>query len=555
MRDNPRDAGYARRRFLAGTAAVGATAAVIGTVGTLPGAPPATATGAAEGAGEAVVPAFGPITVKPSDRRYPDLVWGANRRWVGTPDSVRLVTTADHVVAAVQEAVDGGKQLAVRSGGHCYEDFVTGDGVRLVVDMSCMDEVGYDPGRRAFYIEPGARLGDAYRVLYKGWGVTIPGGTCPTVGAGGHIVGGGYGALARLHGLVVDHLYGVEAVVVGRDGKARKVVATREETDPNRDLLWAHTGAGGGTLAVVTKYLMRSRGAAGADPAKLLPQPPSELHVSTVTWPWERMTETAFTTILRNFGLWCERNSAPGSPYASLFSQLKPTHRSAGSFSMTTQIDAAAPNAAKLLDDFLAAVNKGSGVDYRVDDRRTMSWLHATTYWPGFTAPDSTTRFKAKSAYMRKGFPEAQLKAFYKHLTRTDFQGPMSVVMISTYGGQVNTVAPADTVVPQRDSVLKLHYITFWQNAADDARHLSWIREFYQDVYAATGGVPKPGDVTDGCFVNYADVDLNSPQWNGSGVPWNELYFKGNYRRLQTVKAQWDPRNVFRHGQSIPLPS
>ncbi|CAM5484469.1 FAD-binding oxidoreductase [Streptomyces abikoensis] len=544
---------YARRQVVAAAAAAGAGAVLAGPARAYGSAGP----GAGSGGGAGV---FGPLTVRPSDRRYADLARGANRRWTGTPDAVRLAGSADQVLAAVQEAVDSGRKLAVRSGGHCYEDFVTSDDVRLVIDTSFLDRVGYDAARRAFFIEPGARLGDVYRALYKGWGVTVPGGTCPTVGAGGHIVGGGYGALSRLHGLVVDHLYAVEAVVVGAGGTARKVFATREEDDPLRELLWAHTGAGGGSLGVVTRYWMRSPGAGGTDPAGLLPRPPSELLVSTVSWPWEGMTETAFCTILRNYGRWCERNAAPASsssspsPYASLFSQLKPAHRSAGSFSMTTQIDASVPDAAGLLDAFLADVGRGAGVAHRVDDRRIIPWLHATTSWPGFTAPDTTLRFKAKSAYMRKGFPEDQLRAFHRHLTRDDFSGPMSLVMISAYGGRVNAVGPADTAVPQRDSVMKLHYVTFWRDAADDARHLAWIREFYQDVYAASGGVPRPGDVTDGCFVNYADADLNEARWNGSGVPWHELYFKGNYRRLQAAKARWDPGDVFRHAQSVRLP-
>lgn len=500
--------------------------------------------------------ARGPVTVKPSDGRYADLAWGHNRRWVGTPDSVRLVSDADQVVAVVQEAVSGGKGFAVRSGGHCYEDFVTHDGVRLVIDMSAMNQVTYDAGRRAFAVGPGARLGEVYTALYKGWGVTVPGGTCPTVGAGGHVVGGGYGALARRDGLVVDHLYAVEVVVVDESGTAKKVVATREDDDPHRDLWWAHTGGGGGNFGVVTRYWFRSPGATGSDPSSLLPRPPSQLLVSTVTWKWSQMTEEAFSRILGNYGRWCEANGGPDSAYASLFSQLKPTHKSAGAFSMTTQLDAAAPHAGSLMDDFLASVNEGSGVDYSVDDRRTISWLHATTFWPGFTAPDTTMRFKAKSAYMRKTFPDSHLKAFYRHLTRPDFTGPASVVMISAYGGRVNTVAPDATAVPQRDSVMKLHYISFWADAADDDAHVAWIRAFYEDVYATTGGVPRTDDaVTDGCFVNYADSDLSSREINRSGVPWSELYFKSNYKRLQAAKARWDPRNVFHHAQSIQLPS
>ncbi|MFJ6946185.1 FAD-binding oxidoreductase [Streptomyces wuyuanensis] len=535
--------GHTRRAFVRHAALIGGATALTPAV---TAAPAAAETPAAPDA----VPAPA-VAVRPGDRRYPDLTWGSNQRWVGTPDTVQLAATPAQVLTAVQQAVAGGKGFAVRSGGHCYEDFVTNDRIRTVIDVSGLNAIGYDEARRVFFVEPGARLGDAYRTLYHRWGVTLPGGSCPTVGVGGHVAGGGYGPLSRRHGLVVDHLWGVELVVVDASGKASKVVATREPDDPNRSLWWAHTGGGGGNFGVVTRYLFRSPGATVGAPSELLPKPPSEVIVSNVTWSWSDMTEAAFTRLLRNFGEWYESNSAPGSPYATLFSQLKPQHRSAGSFSMTTQIDASVPNAAALLDSYLAAVNEGTGVAYRVDDRRRISWLHAVTQWPGFTGTDTTTRFKGKSAYMRRGFTDAGLKAFWKHMTRTDYAHPASLVMITSYGGRTNSVAAADTAVPQRDSILKLHYVSFWTNPADDAAHLNWVRSFYQDVYAASGGVPATNADTDGCFINYADADLADPRHNTSGIPWHELYFKSGYRRLQTVKAQWDPKNLFNHALSI----
>ncbi|WP_243711001.1 BBE domain-containing protein [Actinomadura sp. KC216] len=61
------------------------------------------------------------------------------------------------------------------------------------------------------------------------------------------------------------------------------------------------------------------------------------------------------------------------------------------------------------------------------------------------------------------------------------------------------------------------------------------------------------GDVTDGCYIGYPDVDLNDERWNGSGQSWETLYYKDAYERLQDVKRQWDPLNVFSHEQSIRL--
>lgn len=201
---------------MSGAAAVGGTAVV--------------GTGSADAAGIKAGTA-----VMPDDPRYADLVLrGQNRRYVGKPDHVDVVTSTEQVVQAVQKAVRDGKRIAVRGGGHCFEDFVDSSDVEVVLDMSRLADVDFDPRHRAFSIGAGATLEHVYRTLYYGWGVTVPGGGCLGVGVGGHFSGGGYGPLSRLHGSVVDHLYGVEVVVVDRSGRARLVTATRD--GPHRDL-------------------------------------------------------------------------------------------------------------------------------------------------------------------------------------------------------------------------------------------------------------------------------------------------------------------------------
>ena len=77
------------------------------------------------------------------------------------------------------------------------------------------------------------------------------------------------------------------------------------------------------------------------------------------------------------------------------------------------------------------------------------------------------------------------------------------------------------------------------------------MRQCYRDVFADTGGVPIPGEVSSGANINHADVDLADLAWNTSGVPWHTIYYQDNYPRLQQVKARWDPRNVFHHALSI----
>ncbi|WP_051853191.1 FAD-binding oxidoreductase [Streptomyces aureocirculatus] len=506
------------------------------------------------------------ITVVPNDSRFPDLVRGINQRWVASPDYVRLVTTTAQAVRAVQEAVSAGKRLTVRSGGHCYEDFVFNKDVQVVIDMSGMTQVYYDSGRNAFAVEGGASNLQVYETLYKLYGVTLPAGSCASVGVGGHISGGGYGLLSRLQGLTVDHLYGVEVVTVDKNGTAKAVVATRDSSDAAlKDLWWAHTGGGGGNFGLITRYWLRSPGATGTDPSKLLPKPPSEVFVHATSFPWKDMTEASFTRLLQNWGAWHEKNSAPDSKYNSLFGLLKLNHSSNGQIGLLTQMDATVPGAQGLLDDYLAAVTAGVGVTRqamtnRMGEHAAMPQFAAPRKLPWYIATDylsggnPTLYGKYKSAYARKGFSATQIKAMYKHLSRTDYSNGDALVQVDSYGGRINAAKPGDTAVPQRDSVLKLQYQTYWTDPADEARHLAWIRDFYRDVYAETGGVPVPNEINDGCYVNYPDKDLGDAAWNTSSATWNSLYYKDNYARLQKTKAAWDPKNIFRHAQSVRLP-
>ena len=532
-------ADLSRRTLLRGAGAVGGAALLAPHVGAVPAA--------AAPAGP------GPVVVVRGDPRHPGLSRGQNQRWVSDPDKVRLPRDTAEVVAAVQDAVDSGRRLGVRSGGHCYEDFVDNPETRIIVDMSMMAGIGYDPVRRSVMVSAGATLGDVYTVLFKTWGITLPGGSCHPVGVGGHVPGAGYGQLSRQHGVISDHLEAVEVVVVDAAGRARAVVAGRDQAGPLRDLWWAHTGGGGGSFGVATRFWFRTPGAAGSDPAGLLPRAPAESWIAALSWSWDGMTRSAFRTLLDNYGRWCERHAAPGSPYPELFARLEPAPRASGPIVLSAVLDSAVPDARRVLLDFFRQVNAGTGLTPSLEEMRELPWLHSTG-WPRLWVSYPTDRYEYKSSYQRRRFSAAQLDGLWTGLTATDYAQPGFALSIATYGGRVNAVAPGATAYPHRDSAMKLLWGTAWQDPAEDDVHVGWHRRFYAGVHAETGGVPVPNRVTDGCFVNYADTDLSDPRWNRSAVPWHDLYFKDNYPRLRRVKARWDPRDVFRHAQSVRLP-
>lgn len=513
----------------------------------------------------------GLVIIRPDDPRYRDLTVGNNWRWVSRPDYVVLPRLTKHVIQAVQEAVQTGRQISVRSGGHCFADFVDNPDVKVIVDMSQMNQVGFDKQREAFLVEAGASLLNVYLKLYKGWGVTIPAGFCYSSGVGGHITGGGYGFLSRAHGIASEQLDAIEVVVVDKSGKARSMVASCDPSDPNRELWWAHTGGGGGNFGIVTRLWFRTPGAAGNDPTQLLSRPPREVLLSAIGLPWSQLDERRFIQMLKNYGSWHERNSSPHSPYRALCSVLMANHQSNPSCGMVTQIDAGVPNADELLEDYLKEVIGDTGVQTHpmihavgelgplpdLHPARRLPWMASVKYLgtsnPTLTNP--TQRDAHKSAYMRQSLTEGQIAKIYKHVTRTDYVNPTShVALLGFAGGMINAVSSSHTASSHRDSVFMMLYQTFWTDSSEDPVNLEWLRGIYSDVYAETGGYPVPNEASDGCYVNCPDPDIMDPTQNRSGVPWYTFYFKENYRRLQQVKAKYDPLNVFRHSQSITLP-
>jgi FAD/FMN-containing dehydrogenase len=487
-------------------------------------------------------PDFPGARVTPNDPRYDTLVRGFNLRWVGKPAYVQVCGTAEQVRYAVQQAVNARPQLrvTVRGGGHCYEDFVSNNDGGVIIDLSPLNGV-FSPGGGYYCVEGGCTLWNVYTQLYKEYGVTMPAGSCYSVGAGGHIVGGGYGLLSRKYGLVIDHLYAVELVYVAPNGQAVLTTVTRDEDDPaRRELFWAHQGGGGGNLGIVTRYWFKD-----------LPPAPAWAYLTTVAWDWKGLTRAQFGELVTKYGRFLERHSAVRSPYKDMFALLHLTNCTAGQIGLTVQYVGTQPG---LVDAFLDAISPG-GVErqalrvrvgyqhttFPLPQNQHLPWLDATQTLNG---SGHNQRGKYKSAYMKRGFPPHQINTLWKYLHDKKFYNTLALVQIDSYGCQINAVPSAATAIPQRSSIMKLQYQTYWIDKADDQKNLDWINGFYNEMYGPNG--PVPDSVMDGCYVNYPDVDLKN---------WQLLYYgEAGYRRLQQVKARWDPLNVFHHKQSIELP-
>jgi aclacinomycin oxidase len=490
--------------------------------------------------------------IAPGDPRYQAVVDKAfNKRFRARPDYVRLVSSTGQATSAVQAAVTEGRRLVVTSGGHCLEGFVSDPEVRVIIDVSPMKQVYYDKDTGAIAVEAGATVGETFRALSEKWGVVLPLGEYPQIGMGGHVAGGAFGFLCRQLGLAADYLYGVEVVTVDEGGRARTVVATREASDQNRDLWWAHTGGGGGNFGLVTRYWFRSPGASGEDPACLLPRAPESITTFRSEWNWTDIGQPAFVRLLRYHGSWCETNSGADSPNATLWTLLE-LHREQFGKIITRGVSTAGAAAERQIESYLAVLAKAVGTP-NGREMAQMSWLEfALDPFPDmFAMPPGGVSTKVKDALLKRRLTDDQIEVAYGYLTRTDYDLGGGMLGLATYGGQINTVEPGATASAQRGSILDLACNTGWLDPREEAQNLAWVRPFYAELFADTGGVPVPGEAYDGAFINHPDADLADPTLNRSGVPWHALYYKEGYPRLQRIKARWDPGNIFRHALSV----
>ena len=428
-----------------------------------------------------------------------------NTRFDGRrPDAVVQVRDTADVAAAVRWAARFDVRLVARSGGHSYAGWCsTSDGV--VLDLSRLRGIRVSGGRAT--VGPAAQLIDVQRALTRR-GVTVPSGSCPTVGIGGLTLGGGHGLAGRRFGLTSDNL--LAARVVTADGRVRHVDART-----NEDLYWALRGGGGGNFGIVTALTLRTHRAAGAA-------------YFFVSWPWSQANEA--------IAAW--QRFAPEAPPA-LTSIL----------SLGTTGGAGAPRVAALVQYFgevgalrrlIRPLTRVAGASVRTGSSSyfTMVLRWAGCLDGGLPACHRSTRssFYAKSDYFDTQIgPRGRAKMidWIERRQRTPSLGS-GALLLDAYGGLLNRAAADATAFVHRDMLFSLQYLAYLNGAAAGRASRRWIHGVWRALRPHASGE---------AYQNYIDPDL---------AGWQRAYYGSNLPRLREIKKQVDPDFRFRFPQAIP---
>jgi FAD/FMN-containing dehydrogenase len=428
------------------------------------------------------------------------------------PMAVVYCETPTDVAKTIAWGRKYGIRIAARSGGHSYGGYSTTTGV--ILDVTRMSKISVNATARSAFVGAGARLIDVYAGLWE-HGMTIPAGSCPTVGVAGLTLGGGVGFASRQLGTTSDNVTQVRLVTA--DGKLR-VCSARE----HEDLFWACRGGGGGNFGVATGFQFRLS-AVGTVTTFL------------VSWPWSQAAE-----VVQAWQQW-----APHAPDA-LFSVCRLTTGGGPQpqVGVVGQYMGARAGLQPLLDRLTSV---GSPSRVAVSER---SYFDAVKMWAGCTGtveechlpPEgnlSRSAFKAKSDYALRPLSRAAVATILHWIEQRNSSSVAGsgVLLLDSYGGAINRVPAAATAFAHRDALFSFQYGSFWPQIASASvvnANLAWISGFYAAMRPFVSGF---------AYLNYIDPALKT---------WQKAYYGSNLKRLVAVKKAVDPANVFRFPQSIP---
>jgi FAD/FMN-containing dehydrogenase len=423
----------------------------------------------------------------------------------------------------VQRCVDFARVHAVapvaRCGGHSYAGYSSGPG--LVVDVTPMHSVSVSRAKGSSSIQAvvgaGTLLVDLYDQLAQA-GALVPGGSCPTVGISGLALGGGVGVVGRKYGLTCDAVESVQ--VVTADGRVLTC-----DAGTNENLYWACRGGGGGNFGVVTSFTFRA-------------SPVPALALFTLDWPW-----SAAADVLGAWFAW--QHAGPDELWSNcqlLSDGGTPQVRTAGCFvgssasleSLVAMLVAAVGGQPTYRfvgpEQYLHAMLVEAGCE-----SLDVAQCHLTTQSPTGTLDRAAS--VASSAFVSVLPPPAGIEAFVTavddlHQTLPSLGGG---VVFDALGGAINAVRPADTAFVHRNAISGIQAsVATGTSVAAVSQGRAWLAHF---ATVAT-------DYVDGsAYQNYIDPTL---------VDWQNAYYGANFPRLVSVKATYDPDDVFHFAQSIP---
>ncbi|XP_026390113.1 berberine bridge enzyme-like 8 [Papaver somniferum] len=451
-----------------------------------------------------------------------------------TPKPFLILTPLkeSHVQTAVICSRKHGIQIKVRSGGHDFEGLsYTSDVPFIIVDLFNLRKINVDVKGKVAWVQSGATTGELYyEIAKKSNTLAFPAAIGTTVGFGGFISGGGYGAMLRKYGTAGENV--IDARIVDVHGRILNKKTMGE------GLFWAIRGGGGGSFGIVLSWKI-----------KLVSVPPTV----TVFRVDKTLAEGALSLVHK----WQDIAHRLPKELLIFFSLRVMNPTTEGEKTIRASFRSLFLGDAKKLKMVMKTTFPELSASKAFIE---MSWIQSVLFLneiPFNTSidvlgrlPQTKLNFKGKLDYVKKPISHTGIELISERLLKDE----QNVLVFMPYGGRMSEISESETPFPHRNGTL---FHIFYMASPNEKEvptsegYINQLRRMYKFMTPYVSKSPREA------YVNYRDLDLGKISKNGTATyaqakVWGAKYFKGNFDRLVKVKTNVDPDNFFRTEQSIP---
>jgi FAD/FMN-containing dehydrogenase len=423
----------------------------------------------------------------------------ARRVWNGAidrhPALIAQCADVNDVGSAIRYAREHDLELAVRAGGHSVAGHSVCDG-GIVIDLGALKSVvvGGDIARAGAGL-----LNGEFDSATQAAGLATTAGIVSHTGLAGLTLGGGIGWLMRAHAATCDNLVGAQVVTA-----AGEILEVTED----HELMWALRGAGA-NFGVVTRLDLR-----------VFPIGP-EVLAGVLVFPAERAQ--AVLAAYRDFA-----DHAP----RELTSVLNLRHAPPASWlpgelhGRPVVLVAICWSGALARGERVLAPLRSLGPIF--DTVAPCSYLSHQSLFDA--AVPHGLQYYWRSDYV-EALSDEVIEALLQHAWQ--MSSPRSYTIVFQLGGAMSDVDPASAVFSGRTG-FAVNVSGAWTDPDGRDDDTGWVRNSWEAVHPYSSGV----------YLNFLDDEEPSRVSAAYG---------GRYDALRALKRTYDPENVFRHNQNIPV--
>lgn len=432
--------------------------------------------------------------VYPNNEKYNDKRFLYNKLFNIFPQSIYYPTTTCQTKYLLKNLIKNNCSFALRCGGHSYEPASLSN--NYIIDVSKFNNIKIH--KKYAIVGSGIKLGDLINVLKINKKITATG-ESSCVGISGLVLCGGKGYMSRFLGMACDNIIEIKIL----NYKNKILIANENE---NSDLFWALRGAGICNFGIVLEYKVKLHNDV-------------YMQMTTIKWEWDSNT---FVDIMEKYFIWIV--NLPNN----ISSDINIIYENGTAYiyvKFTKYTKKKEKNNFPEISIFESIKNPTITKCYGWYSQSTDCWVsYDTGYANCFSKLKSTMVFETITNF------DIFINSIEKLLLdKYNLKFQFNFTQLS------GKVLESNCAYFPKNALMSLTMPILWSNTDLTNYCLDFMNNIYESIIEITSNY---------VFPNMVDYDL---------LDYMNSYYGDNSQKLIEIKNKYDPNNIFKWKQSIPL--